>query len=215
MVARNRVTINGLMGNSETWSVSLNYATPEGSVLAGSQTLTEWAQAIADDWFDVTSNALGTMVSNQGRAVRIDTYQYGQSGPAVAVGSAVVQQPAYSGDARLPWQTCMVFSLRCAQVGARYRGRSYWPAPGATVASDGTFVGTVGPPSPALRFGQLLEFIGAAAGESVGLVPHVYSPTYNLMTPVIAVEVDSVPDIQRRRADAIQGTRTRVAYPTP
>ncbi len=214
MVARNRVTLNGTMGNSETWSVSLHYATPEGSVLAGPTSLTEWAEAITADFFDLTNNQLGTFMSNQGRLTRVDTYQYGASGPAVAVGSSSVSNPSYSGEVRLPWQTCIVMSLKTAVAGASFRGRAYWPAPGGTMQSDGTFQGLESTTSVGVRFAQLLEFIGAAAGESVGLVPVVYSPTRNLITPVIAVEYDSVPDTQRRRADAVQGIRRRVDLPT-
>lgn len=214
MVARNRVTLNGTMGNSETWSISLHYATPEGAVLAGPQSLNDWADAITADWFDLTNNQLGTFMSNQGRLTRVDTYQYGATGPAVAVGSSSLAQPSYSGEVRLPWQTCVVMSLKTALAGASFRGRAYWPAPGGTMQSDGTFLGFDSATAPGPRFAQLLEFIGAAAGESVGLVPHVYSPTRNLITPVIAVETDTVPDTQRRRADAIVGIRRRVNLPT-
>lgn len=213
MVARNRLTISGRLGNVEDWSTTMNFATAEGTVLAGSETLTEWCEAIALGLEGALGGALLTMLSTVGDVRTITAYQYGESGPAIAVGEALVTDLSGSGTLKCPFQTSIVIGGRASQIGARYRSRNYWPAIGGTVSTVGKFSTITGATGVAQRWAETMEFIGGALGGGISLLPHIYSPTYDLLTPVSSYVVDDVPDIQRRRVDALVGTQEQVPFP--
>lgn len=213
MVARNRVVLSGTLAVTETWSTSFHFTTPTGGVVSGSTSLQGWATDIAAGIQEAMGGNVLNFLSGEGRITQVDCYQYGATGPAVAVGSAQATAIAGSGSAKLPFQTCCVFTLRAAVAGASFRGRNYWPAIGATMTTTGLFaLGSETIPTPQ-RFSELLAFIAGAAGEGIELEPVIYSPTRDLVTPVTSIEVDTVPDIQRRRADALVGARTNAPYP--
>nr|CRY96754.1 hypothetical protein [uncultured prokaryote] len=214
MVARNRFVINGGLGvGTERWSVSLHFAGGDAGPVSGGPSLNAWCEVVAAGIDAQIQNVLGNYLSSVGTIDRLDAYEYGASGPALAAGSAPVVDCEGLVTASKPYQTCSVFTLRTGLAGASYRGRAYWPAIGSVINANGLFQSESTAGSTAARFSELLEFIAAASGSDPAFGPVVYSATRNLVTPVTSVEWDTVPDIQRRRADALIGVRTASPYP--
>lgn len=213
MVARNRLVLSGSLGVIEAWSVSMHFAGEGGDIIEDAAGLNNWCAGVATVLDGLITNALGNFLSTAGTITQVDAYAYGATGPAIAVGQSPVVDVNGGASAQLPYQTCSVFTLRTGLAGASFRGRSYWPAIGAEVGSNGEFQGDTTPGQTASRFAGLLEGIADAALFTAPFRPVVYSPTRDLVTPVTSVEWDTVPDIQRRRADAITGTRTASPYP--
>lgn len=210
MAARNRVVLSGTLGTSEVWSTGIHFMgnAGAGDLVVGAQDLQSWAQEIAAVLPTLVTGGIENALSNSGALTRVDTYAYGQTGPATAVGSAPVSGVVGGSSSLAPFQTSMVFSLRSDFAGSSYRGRCYWPAVGADI-SGGLFSGS-GLANYPQAFVQMLNGIAEAANDviTVGDVkPAIYSPTRDDISVCTRVEWDTVPDIQRRRADALTGVR--------
>lgn len=112
-----------------------------------------------------------------------------------------------------PIQTAMVFSLITSTPGASGRGRLYWPASGAQIlASTLRFdSATVTPALAAME--TYLSGIENAIEATAGTAPlSVWSRKTLGMQGVIRLRVGNVPDVQRRRRDALVETYASVDY---
>lgn len=108
--------------------------------------------------------------------------------------------------------TALVVSLKTAQVGARGRGRMFWPT--LALPLDST---CVLPPTARTNFitsfrDLMLQWTtswGLAAADSQIIVR---STTGHVQNAVVSVAVGSVPDVQRRRRDNLVESYTTVGY---
>lgn len=202
MVARNRMVISGGMGNPEVerWSTSLNWTVDGGGAVTAPSDLQLWADnaAAALDLGATNHSTLSSIMSTLVNVDRVDIYAYGPTGGAIAVAGSPCSWDG-TGPVESPFQIATVMSLLTARPGSSYRGRVYWPACGATVNSNGTYAEFA---TLALDFAELVTELGNIDGTSTGILG-VYSPTANVMTPVINVRVGSVLDTQRRRRDQV------------
>lgn len=211
MVARTKVVISGLMGTGgEVWSTGVYYG-GDPEFIMGASAIQQYAQDIADNIGDmIEGTTLSSALSVSGSVTRIDTYQYETIGPAIAVGTAAVEGVVGGTSVAHPFQVAQVISSRAALSGARYRGRNYWPAVGTPVNVQGLFS------APGAGAGihevwlEMIEAIADLAAAPGSFLWSIYSPTFNLLTPVTQASWDTVPDIQRRRADALVGLRYTV-----
>jgi len=202
MVARNRIVLTGRGGTSvnEPWSVGLHYALADGGAVSGQPALQAWAVGIATilEAGETDYTALTSMMSEAMSINRVDVYEYGETGPAIAQG---VAQFSWSGTGTIrgPLSTCCVIRHDTAVVGRSFRGRTYWPAAGVTISTGGklSLVGGV-----ATEFAELLNDIAGASPDPL-TVPVVYSPTRNQVTSVTTVRAGDAPDTQRRRDDGL------------
>lgn len=141
---------------------------------------------------------------------RIRLYAYDGSGGA-ALDTCESSIPDANGrgistDGTLPLQTCMVLTLRTARSGRSYRGRMYLPACG-TALSDHEF-------SP-----LLVDEIGGGLKHWFDAINAANTPTVSVVSQklgsaefVTSVSVDSLPDIQRGRAQGLTAV-TYDSYP--
>lgn len=128
-------------------------------------------------------------------------YVYPDGGPtATYVGEYAAPSPLVgSSSYHLPDQVCLVTTLQTGVSGRRNRGRMYWPANGLSVVSTSQFVLS--------DVQTLADDLAAAfrdlASSSAG-VPSVVSAVGSTVRPITAIKVDTIPDIQRRRANKAQ-----------
>lgn len=208
----NRVVVDGsLCQGNEAFSCSFAFSGAGGAFVDDTGELASWAEAVMDD-FALGSGAWGgTMRSQIGTGSTIDQvriYAYETPGsPAVAVGESASAGSAGSGTITCPPQVACVFSLNTGIPGRRTRGRFYWPMLTATLTTGGLLNGPTTPANLALAGADMLEQIGAIPGLVPDLTPVVVSAAGGLITPVISVSIDTVLDTQRRRRDALTGSK--------
>jgi hypothetical protein len=216
MVARNRLVLSGTIADgNEVWSIGFNFAIPDVGSATAPQDVQDWAQAAAleaSSWF--ATGVLSEMLSTAGTFDKVECYGYGPTGPALAIGEAILTAPEVgSGAVNCPSYVSAVASLRTGLFGARYRGRVYLPAMGVAIGANGQYAGTTTGPNISTAVSGLIQDLAAAAPGALAAFPVVYSPTGDLVTAVTSVLVGSVPDVQRRRKDDIQEVYASAPYP--
>lgn len=205
MVARNRVVISGPIGSPavERWSVSLHFALADGGAISGVPALSAWAVGIATvlDAGETDYPIMTASMSQVVQADRVDVYEYGASGPAIAQAGATYSWSG-TGSSYKPLSTATVYTLNTSVAGRSFRGRAYWPGVGINIQATGKWGVSAG---TAAEFAEMLTDIEAAAPDPL-IQSVVYSPTRNLVTPVTSIRVGDAPDTQRRRDDGIAET---------
>jgi hypothetical protein len=197
-----RWVFSGTAGTSEEfatgfWTVGSS-ATDETSLLA--QTvgmLTIWAATAKAPWLHLVAS------DTQYQALHAYRYDGTSSKSTLLAATAIAAALGTSGTGSVnPMQTCMVQSLHSGFAGATKRGRMYLPATGAGLSGhqfadgdvDGANAGTAG-------------FLTAVAADLVFGVPSIVSTKLGSATPIVSVQTDSEPDIQRRRARSVIARR--------
>lgn len=207
----NRIRIGGSSVGGERWSTHIDMAHlgsgPAGGGIIDYEDLLAWAQAIASHSIFTVAGPLRTLMSARlaVTTVRIEAIADGE-----VVQVAEVDGLNLNGTGvmtKVP-QTALVLSLLTGRPGRSYRGRMYWPACGATI--DATTGRLSGPTTAqvAEAYDDLVVELGMASLSSTSMVPVVFSPTLNVVTPVTQVSVGDVLDTQRRRRDTLVETRT-------
>lgn len=132
-------------------------------------------------------------------------YAYDGHAAAAWVGDAPLPQPVQGAapGGPLPHQVCAVMTLQTGLAGRSQRGRMYLPATGASIGPDGQFVNASIDPVVAGWAKGFSDIHSANDGKVV-----VYSRVKQATHQVSRVRIDSIPDIQRRRANKLQATFT-------
>jgi hypothetical protein len=113
-----------------------------------------------------------------------------------------------------PFQTAWVISLRTFGVGARYRGRLYWPATGqalgasdyrVSAANAGAFL------AGAKTYLSAMEAVIKATLPDANLT--VWSRQYAQFRDISSLQVGNVLDTQRRRRDTLIEAYSSTSYP--
>lgn len=207
MVARNKLVLQGTMGaaGQEQWSIGLHYRDPGGGALLDPAGLNLWAQTAYGNLSAAVTSNLANIMGPNTRIVRIATYGYGPTGPAVAQGSYAGTAVVGTGASqRLAPQDALVCTLLTGLAGRSYRGRIYWPAGGMLVGTD---LKASVPAGTASSFAQLIAQLGEAEEGVAFLEPVVYSATKNVLTEVSGVSVGDIIDSQRSRRNNLVETR--------
>lgn len=206
----NRIRIGGTSVGGERWSTHIDMAFlgsgPAGGGVIDYEELLFWAQGIADlDVFTVAGPLRQLMSTSLAlTTVRVEAIADGEVVQVAEVDG--LDLPGTAIMTKVP-QTALVLSLLTGRPGRSYRGRMYWPACGAAI-NQGT--GRLSNPTIAQvaeAYDNLVVEIGIASDQETSLVPVVYSPTLNVVTPVTQVSVGDVLDTQRRRRDTLVETR--------
>lgn len=124
-------------------------------------------------------------------------YRYGAGRAATDVGAAAVAGGVGTGTGPHPNQVAMCLTLRTATAGRRGRGRMYLPANGIPLANPTGFASNA-QITPLLT--ALAVFLDAQNAE-------VWSDADTAKRRVTRIEMDTRPDVLRRRADAMTGIR--------
>lgn len=120
-----------------------------------------------------------------------------------------------TGAATKPAQTAAVYSIRTNTPGGSGRGRLYWPALGAAI--DTTLRFNAGPQDSALDDMKtyLLAMRSALATNfpTIGFDLAVRSRTTRQTPHAVRIQCGNVPDVQRRRRDALPESYISRTFP--
>lgn len=195
-VPRIYVSMGGNLPGSEQWQVGFWFdaqqaGTPDSAALGA------WlasAQTAVQNAFVSYLRPLISSGSNWNRT-RAYFYPSGATSAAfIADGPAV--NAVGSGGQTMPNQTALVASLRSDIAGRQNRGRVYWPLLAGS---------TPGPQVEQAVCTQLANGIAdvLSAYQGVSIAGGTVLAAVNANVPVVRVEVDSIPDTQRRRRNKL------------
>ena len=211
MVEYIKVSILGDMPGGEVWSINPVYQ-------AGADFAPNYTQLItiatAINSLTVPAGLLAVMNSNcHVTGVRLESRS--ATGALLAVYEAPRSVPATgSGSAVHPYQTSVVASLRTPRAGGSGRGRLYWSATGAALTPSTVRITNSVITSFRTDMAAYLQAVGTAFTPTVPeptLV--VWSRTLGLATAVNRISAGDIPDVQRRRRDALAESVVTAAYP--
>lgn len=204
MVAHNVVRINGSLPGGEVWSVTPKFTRVSGPV-TDYEDLERWATVVAgtmETW--ANANVFRSLLSTAGTIDSVRVEARDAAGQMTQAAEAQLT-PSLSGtgSANKMYQSSLVFTFLTGRPGRSYKGRMYWPALNVTLNTQ-------------LRLSQsLIDSYAGAGVELLNLIsdagitdserplPVVVSQTQGLVTPITAVRVGDVLDIQRRRRDTL------------
>jgi len=216
MVQHNRVLLQGSIGTEEVWSVGINFmpaASTPASYVTTQADLNGWAGVISAVLDNPAFASLALAMSTVTSIDTIVTQKIAADNTVERQSIPVDSDYVGNGAAYKPYPTCVVLSLRTGLPGASFRGRTYWPATGIGVNEYGRNASTL---DMAQDYAAMLYEIATAAvgfGTAEELRPCVFSRTKDLVTPVTQIRVGDVPDVQRRRRDALAEDYSSVTYP--
>lgn len=214
MVAHNKVIVQGsFAGGEEVWSFGIAYmgstGAPTGLVTAQDD-LNGWAADIRAN-IDTDLTLLRNCLTQNGGVGGVTTQFYGDANTLVRQSVVAGGYTAGLGTSYGPLQNAIVVSLQTGIPGASYRGRIYWPAPGAGI--DASFRLDT-PTDPADIASQMADWLNAVTGYALDnngdVIPGVFSKVKNQVTPVTSIRVGNVCDTQRRRRDSLLETYSSV-----
>lgn len=210
-----RVSIQGGLPGDEVWSVNPVFAPLMPPFTADETKLAQVAQSIATLTIPPTllsllsSSATVASVRCEARSESFELETVGEYFRPTAL--------AGSGTASKANQSAVTLSLRTAGVGARARGRLYWPALAATLSATTGRITSPSAANMAEAGSQYLQLIANAIGALITGVdtwgPVVYSRVGGSSRMVNAVWCGDVLDTQRRRRDTLPENYARNPYP--
>lgn len=214
-----RMSLKGGLGPTEVWSVNF-VLDPEGEVgfdfdQANFDAFTANVGAI------VIPTELKKAMSSAAslRSVRAELRDTDSDGFIGASEFTLATPQVGSSTAACPLQTSVVASLRSGSALASGRGRLYWPGLGLAISGGTMRLTATNTAALASDFSSYLTNIRNQAKSSltpVSLVNFglsIYSPTRRILTPVTSIRVGDVPDVQRRRRDAMAEQYSSKAFP--
>jgi hypothetical protein len=192
-----RATAQGISPGGDEFQFGLHLAKAGGTVADALGAFTQFATDLWD--------------GNGGTVVGLTTY-YGTStqlqnlvvtsldpvtGKNVAQASGAVSFSGTGSGQELPPNTAVCVSTRTGIPTRSGRGRFFLPGPLVSVMLAGSF-----------ETSMVADFVAAAAFALTGLVTSTYVPvifhrTTLTSTPIVSVDVGSVPDVQNRRRNKI------------
>jgi hypothetical protein len=123
---------------------------------------------------------------------------------------------AGTGTIKLPLQAAVVISIRTDTPGGRGRGRLYWPALGATLATTGR----LSAPTTAQILSEFRAYLNGIDTDLTTAFPlisfdlAVRSKAAKATPHAVRLQVGDVIDTQRRRRDALAESYGQIAYPS-
>ena len=152
------------------------------------------SQAIASTFFDPVLDIMSpdTIIR------KINAYGYNGGNTASVVGETAAGNPGLATEQTMPSQVAVVASLRSADNSRSGRGRIYMPATGLSLASGQLSQSQC--TNLAQAWASLFEGFLATGETGLPQTPSVASSKHDVSRPIVAVIVDSRPDIIRHRA---------------
>nr|CRY97354.1 hypothetical protein [uncultured prokaryote] len=202
-----RITISGGLGSGEIWASSFWLT----DVAADSQS--DFNDVVAAVATAFTANARSVLLSQMSSVSSVAnlTGRYYAAGESSYKYETIIGSVAAGGTGSFNTanQVAMVLSLRTADAGRSKRGRMYLPANsiGTTTTNQfqATYCATV-----ANDFADFFSAVNAITAGGGGIVA-VASGMLGTAQTVTSVQVDTRPDVQRRRANKMGGIVTETA----
>lgn len=209
-----RVSIMGAMPSGEVWSVNPVYRLGSGlgTTVSAAQCQTI-ATAIAARVVPTgLMNALSTSTTVTG--CRVEAREMDGSLNAQAEAVKATPTAGNGGTTAHPYQTAIVASLRTSTVGARGRGRLYWPATGmlltvATLRVSAANVSSILSGMKTYLSGISTDIDTTLGGNTLGVWSRASADTH----AVTSIQMGDVLDVQRRRRDQLIESYSSVTYP--
>lgn len=201
-----RCIINGTTpAPGEVWSVGLSYLSDAEAV--GFTTLDAWAASISANISALAANTLVQALSNGGAITKIRVEERSDADETLVLAAERVLGAPKTG-ANTPdkvLQAAICISLLTGQPGRSYRGRVYWPA--WAFSPDAQLLFGVGSRTGWITafkaINDLIEAAALTADPLFEIELAVRSRLLHSSTRVQFVAIGSVPDVQRRRRDAL------------
>lgn len=117
-----------------------------------------------------------------------------------------------TGSSAAPISTAIVVSTSTGMPGGSYRGRIFWPAPSAAIQVSGR-IGSADQEGVAADMAALIDGVRQALNDAAPeevVQPIVWSKRLQTGQLMRSVSVGDVPDVLRRRRDALVETRVSV-----
>ena len=210
-----RVSIQGALPAGEVWSVNPVFAPLMPPFSPDSEDMAAAALAVANvEPGSMLRNIMSSSTTITG--ARLEARSSSFELDDVAEAFRTTPLPGF-GSLTKPLQSSVVLSLRTAGVGARARGRLYWPSLAATLNTTSTRIDSAQTADIAAAAAEYLEAISDAIGsvftgtDTWG--PVVFSRVAGTARQVTGVWVGDILDTQRRRRDTVGENYSRVAYP--
>lgn len=219
MVALNvptiKVSINGRAAGGEEWSTGFWCVYVDTDTPTSSQ-LNTFAGDVLDAFGGVWAVELASQTSGAivPESCRVHFYPAG-SLVSTVTGEDTGTIAAGTSTVTHPYQVGLVCSLRTALATRRGRGRMYLPLTGIPLSAgtgqyNGDEIPTIADAMQAF-FNAVNNL--TVGGSPVGVV--VASHADGLVQPVTHIIIDSIPDVQRRRANQLAASTTATRSVTP
>lgn len=193
-----------------SWSVGGLSSTPDESKLS------DFLAAVDDGFLnDETPSqwANFTALMYGGQSTQsLTAYSYANSSlPSSHMAQRSTVHPGQVAGGGPPLQVAVVASLRTSHPGRAFRGRQYFPgataivSPTAFKVSNGVCDNVGG---CAAAMGAIVKEAAQSTFATNSAYWGVFSRTRSVVTPILQVLVDNVPDVQRRRANSLVSTHT-------
>lgn len=210
-----RVSILGTFPGGEEWSINPIFALgyPGGLINVSPTMAQSVATAVAAR---AVSTGLLQMINNSSYVTGCRVEARKKTGELEAQAEAYKASPTVgSGTAAHPFQTSGVFSLRTSTVGARGRGRLYWPATGVSLTGTTLRFSAANVTSWLANFKTYMSGIETDIDTVVGGGADlaVWSRAGNSLALVNEVRMGDVADVQRRRRDLLVESYSSTPFP--
>lgn len=207
LIYRMNVERTGL--EADAFDMNFHFFETGGELPGGEATPTQKA-AVETAWLAFLSSAASYIPSD----VKRDEFRWYRFDPDDPIAGdpnrvTVLTQTAGSGSANVPPQVATTLTMRTAR--RRSWGRVYLPLTCDKLNTGAGGAGLMAASATITLAGYFRTFVNACIATD--LVPAIWSPTLHALLSVSSVEVDDVPDIQRRRRFR-HGITTQV-YDTP
>jgi hypothetical protein len=210
-----RLSIQGLLPGGEEWSVNPVYDITTGDFGPNIDQAQALAAATAAAAVTVPGGVTGLLSSACNfQSIKLEARRY--DGTLAAQAEAAKGSPQLgNGGATNPLQMSLVTSLRTAGFGASSRGRLYWPATGLAIATGTHRISSVNVSAVLTGIKAYLASLQTAIATPLGATPRlaVWSRKNNSAQLVTSIQSGDVPDVQRRRRDALIEAYTALPWP--
>lgn len=194
--------VSGTNPGGEIWTNTLRFTDGTSGAFTGLD-LVAAVQQVKDRWAAML-NTTGFFADCQ-RVTSVSGYVYDAGGNLVEQAITTSAPVAGTALATLPHSSAIVASLLTGIPGRSYRGRLYLPLAGAQISTVDMLLPSTSRQTIADEVAEALDELRSAGYDvgADGLDPVVVSTTLTLSTPITQVRVGSVPDVQRRRRNAL------------
>lgn len=213
--SRIRAVLGGNISSSQSWSTSINVVDEQGGNLTANQGfLDTWVNnrvVNVRDWW--VAGGAGNSVQNMNPTLVTLSFLRAYLIPANSDQASLLSEANFgttlagNGVSVHPAQTAMVVSTRSPVPGRSGRGRMYLPAIAADLGNNLRFSQTR-ITGVATATAALIGAFGSSSYQDVRLRAVVASTAG--ARPIVRVEADDDPDVQRRRSDKILAINTAV-----
>lgn len=210
-----KLVVGGSVNNADTWSVGMHGDTGIDELWSQADCDAFAEQALSAFVDEIWTPAASPWAGFNASATSVSSatfYQYDINSVLVRESKATTSAVSGTGTAPKPAYTAACVSMLTDAYGRSYRGRMYMPATSATVTTA-TLQYTIAQGHADAVANWLVLWL-AGFDSALPATPGVVSSTRDIITPITAVALDSIPDTQRGRQSTEVATARYTAVVT-